>query len=162
MKPYQLKLQMMIPAIVLALFAIISCVPKQNEDSQSIQSTDKTAEDRPQDKKVSEIQHPPTSEYYELYPVFKASELLEPELLRGEHHEVVEEVRNDCVWNSYTIKSDFGEYNARNTSILEIRVKEINATAKLQETSGGQALAVGASDSVINPFRSAINIATNP
>jgi len=162
MKPYQLKLQMMIPAIVLALFAIISCVPKQNEDSQSIQSTDKTAEDRPQDKKVSEIQHPPTSEYYELYPVFKASELLEPELLRGEHHEVVEEVRNDCVWNSYTIKSDFGEYNARNTSILEIRVKEINATSKLQETSGGQALAVGASDSVINPFRSAINIATNP
>ena len=69
---------------------------------------------------------------------------------------------NDCIWNSYKIKSDFGEYDAVNTNILKTRVNEINATARLKETSGGHALAAGAADSVIVPFKSAINIASNP
>lgn len=99
---------------------------------------------------------------YEPYPVFKASEILDPEILKGDHYEVVEEVRNDCIWNSYTVVSDFGEYKAHNTRMLETRVNEINATAELRDISGGQALATGAADSVINPFRSAINIASRP
>jgi len=158
MKSLRLKFQIIVPAILsIALFTVISCVPKQKPDN-TIESADKTSEN----KKVSKTEDTSSSGDYEPYPVLKASELLEPELLKGEHHEVVEEVVNDCIWNSYTVKSDFGEYEARNTDMLEIRVNEINATAKLQDVSGGQALAVGAADSVINPFRSAINVATHP
>ena len=69
-------------------------------------------------------------------------------------------MKNDCIWNSYTVKSDFGEYDAVNT--LKTRVNEINATARLKETSGGQVLAAGAADSVIVPIKSAKNIASNP
>jgi len=161
---------MVVSAILLiALFAVISCAPKQSSpdtDSQSVQSSEKSMEDTSQDENISAVdkvmEEPPVSGDYEPYPVFKASELLEPEILKGENYEIVEEVTNDCIWNSYQINSDFGQYNARNTNILEIRVNEINATARLQQTSGGEALAVGAADSVINPFRSAINIATHP
>ena len=154
---------MRVPAILLiALFAVISCTQKQSIDSENSQSSDKTSENTAQQKEVSLAEKPSVPGDYEPYPVFKASELLEPELLKGEHHEVADEVKNDCILNSYTIKSDFGEYGARNTNVLKTRVNEINATAKLQETSGGQALAVGAAESVITPFKSAINIATNP
>ncbi len=103
-----------------------------------------------------------SSGYCETYPVFKAIEILDPEFLKSDHHEVVEKVKNDCIWNSYTIKSDFGQYEAANTNMLKTRVNEINAIARLKETSGGQALAAGAADSMIVPFKSAINIASNP
>jgi len=170
MKSFQLKSEMVVSAMLLiALFVVISCASKQGSqdvDAQSAQSSDKSTDETPQGENISDVEkgaeESPVLGDYEPYPVFKASELLEPEILKGEYHEVVEEVTNDCIWNSYTIKSDFAEYDVRNTNMLEIRVNEINATAKLQNISGGQALAVGAADSVINPFRSAINIATHP
>jgi len=159
MKLFNPKFRIVSPAILIIIISIlISCAPKQSSQDNSKSETS-------EQENVSNISTEHNSQVsgdYEPYPVFKASELLEPELLKGEHHEVVEEVANDCIWNSYTIKSDFGEYDARNTSMLKTRVIEINATAKLQETSGGQALAVGAAESVINPFKSAINIAAHP
>jgi len=159
MKLFNPKFRIVSPAILIIIISIlISCAPKQSSQDNSKSETS-------EQENVSNISTEHNSQVsgdYEPYPVFKASELLEPELLKGEHHEVVEEVANDCIWNSYIIKSDFGEYDARNTSMLKTRVIEINATAKLQETSGGQALAVGAAESVINPFKSAINIAAHP
>ena len=163
MKSLCIKYKMRVPAILLiALFVVISCAQKQSIDSENSQSYDKTSENTTQQKGVSLTEKSSVPGDYEPYPVFKASEILDPEILKGEHHEVAEEVTNDCIWNSYTIKSDFGEYEAHNARMLETRVNEINATAKLQDISGGQALAVGAAESVINPFKSAINIATNP
>lgn len=135
--------------LILSLF-VISCAPKQGSqdiDAQSAQSSDETTDGITQGENVSGVDNGaeelPVSGDYEPYPVFKASELLEPELLKGEHHEVVEEVINDCIWNSFKIESEFAEYDARNTNMLEIRVNEINAIARLQKTSGGEALAVG-------------------
>jgi|GEM_PF-1253856 len=99
---------------------------------------------------------------YEEFPVLNASDILDPDLLKSDHHEVKEEVQNDCVWNSYKIESEFGEFYAYNTNILKTRVNEIQAIAKLQEISGAGAMASGAVASIINPFTSAINVATNP
>ncbi len=99
---------------------------------------------------------------YEDSPILKASNILDQDILKSEYHEVQEEVQSDCVWNSYKIESEFGDFNAYNTNILKVRVNEIQAIAKLQTTSGAEAMASGAVASVINPFTSAINIATNP
>jgi len=153
--------------IILIIISIISCTPKvtdtsiDNGPSESDSVEDGKLSKEPEVTPDSKIEAQSLSDY-EPYPVFKASEILDPELLKSDHHEVVEEVTNDCIWNSYTIKSDFGEYDAVNTNMLKTRVNEINATARLKETSGGQALATGAADSVIVPFKSAINIASNP
>lgn len=99
---------------------------------------------------------------YEELAVLNASEILDDDILKSDHHKVREEVVSDCVWNSYQIESEFGGFRAYNTNILKTRVNEILAIAKLQETSGAEALASGAVASVITPFTSAINIATNP
>jgi hypothetical protein len=99
---------------------------------------------------------------YEDSPILKASNILDQDILKSEYHEVQEEVQGDCVWNSYKIESEFGDFNAYNTNILKVRVNEIQAIAKLQKTSGAEAMTSGAVASVINPFTSAINIATNP
>lgn len=149
--------------VILLSIGVNSCTPKDTgtapEQSNNLENTNvsKNEEASLDSKKVSQ-----TAGNYEPYPVFKASKILDPDLLKGEHHEVVEEVKNDCIWNSYTVKSDFGEYHAHNSRMLETRINEINATAKLKEISGGQALATGAADTVINPFRSAINLASHP
>ena len=56
---------------------------------------------------------------YEELSVLKASEILPEEILKSDLHHVSEEVKSDCVWNSYTIDSEFGEFDAYNSSILE-------------------------------------------
>jgi len=143
--------------IMLLTLSLCSCATKDRG-----QQTVGTASSQKSDNKEEKENDSGNNGDFEPYPVFKASEILTPELLKGEHYEVIEEVNNDCIWNSYTIKSDYGVYEAENTDVLETRVNEINATASLKAVSPGQALAEGAVDSVINPFRAAINIASNP
>lgn len=140
-----------------------SCAPKNNTSApEKTNNPENTEESTNYEVSLDRETVYPNLGNYEPYPVFKASEILDPDILKGEHYEVVEEVKNDCIWNSYIIKSDFGEYRAHNTKTLETRINEINATAKLKKISGGQALATGAADTVINPFRSAINMASKP
>jgi hypothetical protein len=72
---------------------------------------------------------------FETAPVLKAGNILPPELLKGEHHRVAEEVRTDGYLNYYVIDSDFGEFVAEGTPLLRIRVHEIEALAQLVEIS---------------------------
>lgn len=154
--------------LIISIFiSMAACTPKVADTNIENGSTESDASEttgpinEPGVTTDSEIETRSSGDY-EPYPVLKASEILPPELLKSDHHEVVEEVTNDCIWNSYTINSDFGEYEAVNANILKTRVNEINATARLKETSGAGAIATGAADSVIVPFKSAINMASNP
>lgn len=72
---------------------------------------------------------------FETAPVLKAREILPPELLKGEHHRVAEEVRTDGYLNYYVIDSDFGKFVAEGAPLLRIRVHEIEALAQLVEIS---------------------------
>jgi hypothetical protein len=144
--------------LILIIISMISCASKVAGTNIDSGHSESDSVEVALDTKIDAR----SSSDYEPYPVFKAIEILDPELLKSGHHEVLEVVTNDFIWNSYTIKSDFGEYDAVNTNMLKTLVNEINATARLKETSGGQALATGAADSVIVPFKSAINIASNP
>ena len=68
-------------------------------------------------------------------PVLAASEILPPELLRGDRFSVREEVRNDGFMNYYGIDSDFGPFDAYSITTLKLRVHEIHALATLEEIS---------------------------
>lgn len=161
--PTRLLNSILLITLVFGVLLSYSCGPKKSEDTsvEAPDTTYKLARKKARDDSgvKMEEQEPGT---YEEFPVLKASEILPEELLKSEFHQVKEDVKSDCIWNSYTIESEFGEFDAYNNNVLEVRVKEIQAIAKLKETSGAEAMATGAAASVITPFTSAINIATNP
>ena len=72
---------------------------------------------------------------FEKPPVFKASQILPPELLKGEFYQVEEKVQNDGYMNFYKITSNFGEFEAEGDSMLRLRVQEIGALAELDQLS---------------------------
>jgi len=151
---------------------ITSCAPKQSPEDE-LDNTGQALSDQGSDnesdseeigraKRRNRLESGGPEGDFEQFPTFNAQDILKSGLLSSEYHQVARDVKGDCVWNSYTIDSEFGEYEAYNSRILEIRVREIQATAELRKISGAGAVATGAVDSVIVPFRSAINVATKP
>jgi hypothetical protein len=72
---------------------------------------------------------------YEELPEFKASEILRPEFLQGEHFKVAETVPTFSGANRFSIDSDFGVFEAEGNEMLLRRINEINAIARLREVS---------------------------
>ena len=68
---------------------------------------------------------------FEKPPVLKAASILKPGTLQGPHHKVDTAVKNDGLFNHYTVKSDFGDFTAISTLTLEARIHEINAIAEM-------------------------------
>ncbi len=91
----------------------------------------------------------PLPEGFEEAPVFKASEILSPELARGAHFRVDDEVRNDGAMNHFRLHSDYGEYGPDSQAMLNVRLHEIEAIAALKEVSSGEAIAEQAKESAV-------------
>lgn len=72
---------------------------------------------------------------YETAQDLSASDVLPEELLQGEHYVVDDRVMNDGYLNYYTIRSDYGDFEAASTAILRIRIREVAALAELDELS---------------------------
>ncbi|MEL7538095.1 MAG: hypothetical protein AAFM91_13675 [Pseudomonadota bacterium] len=99
---------------------------------------------------------------YESAADLSASDILSPELLRSDHHEVDDRVLSDGYLNYYTIKSDFGEFEAAGTYLLETRVGEIEALAALNDLSKTKVFATAAKDAGIAQLRTVQEFATRP
>lgn len=69
---------------------------------------------------------------YEEPPTLSATALLPPDMLKGPNHRVVEKVRNDGLFNHYTVESNFGTFEAPSTSALGFLINEINAIAQMK------------------------------
>ena len=91
--------------------------------------------------------------------VLKASEILTPQLVSSEYHEVEEEVENDGYLNFYRISSDFGTFEAQGTSMLKIRVKEIHALAELERLSRTEIFLDAAKDAGVDKVESVVELA---
>jgi hypothetical protein len=80
------------------------------------------------------VQHANAKEAgFEEPPVLSASDFLPAELVKGEYHQVQEEVINDGYMNHYRVTSSFGNYEVTGTPMLARRIHEINALAVLAE-----------------------------
>lgn len=99
---------------------------------------------------------------YEAAAVLKAKDVLPADLLRGDHHKVENEVRSDGYLNYYTIKSDFGDFEAASTAMLQTRVGEIEALAELNELSKTQVFAQAAKDAGVKQLRTVQEFAARP
>jgi hypothetical protein len=78
---------------------------------------------------------------YERAPVFRASQILPPDLVTGPSHRIDETVRNDGVMNLYQINSRFGLFEAQSTAEMKIRVHEVYAIGAMEEVQSSEAFA---------------------
>ena len=99
---------------------------------------------------------------YETPPVLEAADLVDASLLSGPHHRVDAEARNDGFMNHFQIRSDFGDFSAESEELLEIRVREVGALAKLAEISKSEAFADALKRSIAKPVTAVKNVATDP
>ncbi len=108
---------------------------------------------------------------YELPGELHAEKVL-PEVLRvGGYHLVESKVRNDGLFNQYSLKSSFGRFDVKTTTLLRIRIREINAIAAMREIEtgdtavselkrSGQKSMAGAKNLLVHPVRTLGNAAS--
>ncbi|MEA3468169.1 MAG: hypothetical protein U9R57_08105 [Thermodesulfobacteriota bacterium] len=63
----------------------------------------------------------------------QAASILEPSILKGKHHTVDSVVKNDGMFNHYSIISTFGDFKANSTTGLKTVIHEIGAIAAMKE-----------------------------
>ncbi|MGH7406236.1 MAG: hypothetical protein ACREJA_10225, partial [Candidatus Methylomirabilales bacterium] len=78
------------------------------------------------------------AERYEAPPIFQASKLFPPGLVKGPNHQVDQRVLNDGYMNHYRIHTRFGDLNATSTAEIKIRIDEANALATMEKVKGTQ------------------------
>ena len=70
---------------------------------------------------------PVISSDFEAPIMLRAADLLPAELLDNPSYQIHDEVRNDGFMNRYQVESQFGQWEISSTTLLRIRLAEINA-----------------------------------
>ncbi len=65
--------------------------------------------------------------------MLKAQSFLKPEVLKGEHYTVDEQVQNDGLLNHYSVHSSFGTFQVSSTGSLHVLVREIEAIGAMKK-----------------------------
>jgi len=97
------------------------------------------------------------------YPAeFRASQFIAPNMLSGANFRVDDHVTNDGYLNIFTIHSNYGEMRAVSDAMLEKRVAEIKAIAKLEQISTSEAFTKGLKQSTGAVVEGAKGAVTDP
>jgi len=80
-------------------------------------------------------------------PVLKAADLAPAELLTGLNFAVDDVVPTDGFYGIFTVRGAYGSVQARGVAMLRVRDAEMQALAKLEETTRREAIVGGAKDS---------------
>ena len=95
-------------------------------------------------------------------PRFTAAQLLTPAQLKGPHHTVADPVATEGYYHAFTIRSDFGEFEAEGRTLLAVRLQEVGALARLDEVSKTEVFLKAAGTSVVNVGKGVANAVTKP
>lgn len=106
---------------------------------------------------------------FEKPPVLKVTQLIPAKLLTGQGFRVEEKVPTDGVMGIYTLRADkqtFGEdagtYQVRSREMAELRLAEIPAIIKLNETSKTGVFVKSMAATAVQPLESAGNMVMHP
>jgi len=99
---------------------------------------------------------------FEAEPVFRAKDLVAPELLQGPHFTVDPRVPVLGMLDRFTIRSDYGVFDAHGIHMLQIRVREVYGLTQLDDMSRTTEFAEAAGKAVARPVTSAANMIINP
>ena len=81
-------------------------------------------------------------------PVLKAADLAPAELLAGPDFKVDDIVPTDGFYGIFTVRGAYGSVQARGVAMIRVRDAEMQALARLEETTRREAIVEGAKDSV--------------
>lgn len=99
---------------------------------------------------------------FEVPPVLKASDLVGPELLKGRRFRVDEKVPTSDLVARFSLRSDFGTFEAHGREMLRIRVAELAAIEQLEATSKTETFLKAAGSAGARPVQAAANIVMSP
>ena len=101
-------------------------------------------------------------EAFETPPVQQAAEALPARWLNSDLYTIDDTVMSDGYLNYYRIRSDYGDFDAASTLMLRIRIREIEALAKLDEISKTAVFLNAAADAGVGQLRTIRQFATHP
>jgi len=73
------------------------------------------------------------AEKFEKLPVFRASKILPKNLLKGSNYQIQDKVHSDGFNYIYDLKTDYGPLRVESTALLQVRLRELAAIAKMQK-----------------------------
>ena len=107
-------------------------------------------------------QSSPTSAY-ETPSTFDARAILSPDVRKGPHHTVLDEVLPFRHTHRYRITSPYGQFEAYGGEMLKIRIQEIQAIATMdEEVNHFQSVAAGATHAILSPFKFMLDLVNEP
>lgn len=89
-------------------------------------------------------------------------DFLEEWQIEGDRYRISEEVASDGLWNIYTMVSDFGTFVVHGTILLEERIQEIAAIARLREMDEAALVAQGAGEWAVDTGKSLYRVVKDP
>jgi hypothetical protein len=99
---------------------------------------------------------------FEKPAVLRARDLATPEMLRGPRFQVEEAVPTDGLLAKFTIKSDFGPFEAQGPGMLQVRVAEIKALDTLSTVEKSDVFKKAMADSAKRTGQSLATAAAHP
>jgi len=101
-------------------------------------------------------------ESFEGSVTFKPADLLPAALVQGPHYKLADQVKTEGFLHEFVIQSDYGSFTAAGTSMLYVRLREVQALAALQEVSKSDVFISAAGSSVLSVGKSLGQAAADP
>jgi hypothetical protein len=99
---------------------------------------------------------------YEQPASFTAAQVLPAHLLRGGNYTIASHVGLDNFQDTFNVQSSWGVFTIKGSDLLRVRLKEIAATAKLEEIGGAETMVGAAGRTALQPLNTAKDLVTAP
>ncbi len=99
---------------------------------------------------------------YEQAADLQAHSILKPEMLKGENFTVQDVVKNDGLFNHYTVETRFGSFKADSTFALKNLINEINAITEMKKVETDDAAIEALKQSGANAVAGIKQLASDP
>lgn len=104
-----------------------------------------------------------TTDAYETPSTLDARAILPPDVRKGSHHTVLDEVVPFRHTYRYRITSPYGQFEAYGGEMLKIRIQEIQAIATMdEEVNHFESVAAGAKHAILSPFNFILGLVYEP
>ena len=94
--------------------------------------------------------------------ILNAKDLLPQDLLQGENYKIKNEVKNDGIFNTYELDTDYGQITVESDSILMMRIAELKALKAMEELQSSEAFVEAVGDSAKGTIKGAGKLVTSP
>ena len=112
---------------------------------------------------VSLLPHSSATAAYETPSTLDARAILPPDVRKGPHHTVLDEVVPFRHTHRYRITSPYGQFEAYGGEMLKIRIQEIQAIAIMdEEVNHIHSVAAGAQHAIVSPLKFVMGLFTEP